>query len=209
MLMATEPKIGNLEQVYEATTPAEIVREQQRYPFKGWYAIIVRSSREQDAADGFRRSNVLAYWPNFEKQILINKGRLGHRRRRVIFAPIIPGLIFCPTADADLFWAVIKRVPYVLNLMRKFSGDVVNLANEDIDIIRLIEAGLNTPDLPIKTLHNFKMGEKVRFIDDINGRWPPGKIIELYDDGRITIETTAMGRAVPIRNVLPYQIERI
>ena len=46
--MMTEPK-GNMAQVYEATTPAQIVRKQQSFPFKGWYAVIIRSGREQDA----------------------------------------------------------------------------------------------------------------------------------------------------------------
>ena len=203
MLMATD---GNLAQVRDAfeTSP---LREQQRFPYKGWYAVIVRSQREQDAADGFRRENVSAYWPNYIRQV--PSGRHGGvRRHRALLAPIFPSLIFCPTADADLFWAAIQRIPYVVNMLRKDAGAPATLNNGDIELIRRIESGLNEPPA-ITPVHNFKMGDKVRFVDDLLGVWPPGKIIGLSNDGRISIEVYLMARAVPIKSVLPHQIERI
>lgn len=179
--------------------------EQQAFPYRGWYALIAKSGREVNAANGFRDQRVRCYWPNYEKQINASRGR-----RRCIFTAIIPGLLFSPIADESLFWAVIDNVPYVLNLLRNCSGDLITLENADIEIIRRIEAGENTPLPPTQAFHNFKIGEKVRFIDDINGRWPPGKIIGLSDDGRISIEVPGvMGRAVPFREVLPHQVERM
>jgi len=59
---------------------------------------------------------------------------------------------------------------------------------------------------PGKALHHFKTGEKVRFIDDRLGRWPPGKIAG-GADGKLTVEVEMMERIVPII-VLPHQIER-
>lgn len=197
--MITEPK-GNLEKVYEATAPAEIVREQQRYPFKGWYAVIVRSSREQDAADGFRRENVLAYWPNYVKHLATS-----NNRRRAIFAAIIPGMIFCPTADQDFFWRAIQRIPYVLNMLRKDGGTPATLTNADIETIRRIESDENEPP-SVKPLHNFKTGQKVRFSEGMHCQWPPGKVERLAGDGRISVLVYLMGRMVPI-SVLPHQIE--
>lgn len=177
------------------------LREQQRYPYKAWYAVIVKSSREQDAADGFRRENVAAYWPNYVKLVRHRGGM-----RRNIFGAIIPGFIFCPTADEQLFWAAVQRIPYVLNMLRKEEGLTATLRNDDIEIIRRIEAEANEPP-PIKPVHNFKIAEKVRFIDDLMNQWPPGKIVKLASDGRISVEVYLMGRMVPI-SVLPHQIER-
>ena len=201
--MATETTTGgNLAQVREAFTPSEpiSVREQQRYPFKGWYAVIVRSSREQDAADGFRRESVSAYWPNYTRQISASRGR-----RRQVFAPIFPGLIFCPLADLEPFWQAIQRIPYVLNMLRKDGGVPATLTNADIETIRRIESVENEPPA-VKPLHNFKTGQKVRFADEVQCSWPPGRIARLSDNGRIGVEVYLMGRMV-LMSVLPHQIE--
>lgn len=197
MLMATD---GNLAQVRDAFETSPTLREQQRFPYKGWFAVIVRSQREQDAADGFRRENVSAYWPNYVKHVAS-----GVSRRRAIFAPIFPGMIFCPTADADLFWSAIQRIPYVVNMLRKDGGIPATLTNADIEKIRRIEAGQNEPP-PIKPIHNFKTGQKVRFCDENPIAWPPGKIVRLNGDGRIVVEVYLFGRMVPM-TVLPHQIE--
>lgn len=202
--MATE-KTGNLAEVRDALAPVQTIREQQRYPYKAWYAVIIRSSREQDAADGFRREGVLAYWPNYERHVPIARDRNGHKGRRMVFSAIIPGFIFCPTAEANEFWRIIEHVPGVLNMLRGAGGEIATLTNADIEIIRHIEAGLNLPP-PVTPVHNFKTGKKVRFIDDLMGRWPPGKIVRLARDGRISVEIYLMGRMVPIV-VLPHQIE--
>jgi transcription antitermination factor NusG len=204
MLMAVDK--GNLEQVRDAviaqTEPAPLsLREQQRFPYKGWYAVIVRAQREQDAADGFRRANVSAYWPNFERLI-----PAGHRRRYARFSPIFPGMIFSPVADLNLFWMAVQRITYVLNVVRKEGGLPAMLSNADIEKIRNIEAGENNPP-EVKPIHNFKVGQKVRFTDESPVQWPPGKIIELAADGRITVEVYLMMRFVPIKGVLPHQIE--
>lgn len=204
MLMATE---GNLAHVRDAFETSPTLREQQRFPYKGWYAVIVRSQREQDAADGFRRENVSAYWPNYQKRVPTARRSNGFQGQRHVFAAIFPGLIFCPTADADLFWAAVQRIPYVLNMLRKAEGVPATLANADIEIIRRIEAGANEPP-PITPVHNFKIGEKVRFVDDIMSAWPPGVIVRLYNDGRITVEVHLIGRMVPVV-VLPHQIGRM
>ena len=174
---------------------------QQAYPYKGWRAFVIVSGHEQDAADGFRRERVRAYWPNRIKLIPSPRGR-----RRQIFAPVIPGMIFTPYADEALLFDAVERIRYVLNVLRKEDGECAMIANEDIEIIRRIESGLNLPP-PVTPLHNFKVGEKVRFTDDILGRWPPLTITALSKDGRISVEGYLMGRMVPIHSVLPSQIE--
>jgi transcription antitermination factor NusG len=179
------------------------------FPSGDWYAVFVKPSCEKAAADGFRGKKVQAYWPSYRKQILVSKGRLGHRRRRAVLSPIMPGMIFCPTADADLFWTVIKRVPYVRSLMRNFSSELMTLTCEDVAIILQIEADQNAPSPPTTTAHRFEVGDDVRFVGDINGRWPPGRIIGLSRDGRLSIEVAGvMGCALPFL-ACSHQIERI
>jgi|HubBroStandDraft_6_1064221.scaffolds.fasta_scaffold365874_2 transcription antitermination factor NusG len=204
MLMATEPK-GNLEQVYEATTPAEIVRKQQSYPFKGWYSVVVRAGREQEAADGFRHENVLAYWPNQAEQILVRNHLHGGHRRRVVFRPIIPGYLFSPIADIDLFWFAIQRIPAVVNIVRVTGGAPGVVTNIEIDRIRKIETEQNDPP-EVKVPHRHKTGDKVRFAGDIHQDLLPGKIERLLQNGRIRVETPLLGRLVPF-DVWPHQIE--
>ena len=65
---------------------------------------------------------------------------------------------------------------------------------------------MNTP-VPGKSLHNFRTGDKVKFIDDTLSRWPPGRIANSTNDGRIVVEVEMFGRLVPTQ-VLPHQIER-
>jgi len=98
------------------------------------------------------------------------------------------------------------RIVGALDVVRTYSGGPLRISDEDIRIIRSIEIGLNTPR-PVKIVHDFKRGEKVSFIDDLIGRWPPGVIEKLAPDGRIGVEVDLMGRKVPI-TVLPHQIER-
>lgn len=204
--MATEGNMAKVRDAFIGETAELPLREQQRYPYKGWYAVIVRSGREQDAADGFRRENVLAYWPNYERQLPTGM-HAGARRHRVVFASIIPGMIFCPTADLDLFWNAIQRIAYVMNILRKDGGQPATLSNADIESIRQIEADENEPP-KVTPVHTFKMGQKVRFADHLSITWPPGKIAKLAKDGRISVEVYLMGRMVPI-TVLPHQIEAI
>ncbi len=181
--------------------------EQQQYPYKGFYAVVVRAQRDQDAADGFRRENVSAYWPNYVRQRPMGR-HAGIRRHRVILSPLFPGLIFCPTADADLFWAAIQRIPYVVNMLRKDGGVPAVLSIADIELVRHIESDANGPPA-MRPVHNFKIGQKIRFVDDKLSIWPPGEIIRLDADGRISTQVYLMMRAVPIHGILPHQIEAI
>lgn len=205
MLMANET--GNLAQVRNAvegqTTPP--LREQQRFPFQGWYVVIVRTRREQDLADEFRRLDIAAYWPNYTKQVPIGMHG-GKRRHRVSFSAIIPGMIFCPLAEENTFWAAVQRVPYVVNLLRKEEGRPAILRNVDIEKLRQIEADANLPP-EVTPIHNFKTGQKVRFTDEAPVQWPPGKVVRLAEDGRLTVEVYLMGRMVPMHGILPHQIE--
>jgi hypothetical protein len=46
---------------------------------------------------------------------------------------------------ARKFWDVIERITDVVNVVRTYPGDLSMLRQSDIDTIRDIERGLNTP----------------------------------------------------------------
>ena len=170
------------------------------------YLVVARMNRELDTVDSFRRNAVPAYWPSYEQLVVVRRrqhGCLTRQRRRV---GIIPGYVFADVDPQRDFEMLLGRIVGALDVVRTYSGGPLRISDEDIRIIRRIEIGLNTPR-PVKIVHDFKRGEKVSFIDDLIGRWPPGVIEKLAPDGRIGVEVELMGRKVPI-TVLPHQIER-
>lgn len=198
MLMASE---GNLQQAFTGEHP-------QPWPFSDWYMVVTRPNQEQLVADGFRRRNVRCYWPNEERTSA--PAHLSRHRRntrsRTRFIPIIPGYVFCPKAINRDFEAILESVEGAISIARTFGGDPLFLKEADIEIIRKIEATLNTPQ-PHKRRHNFKPGDKVRFTDDELHRWPPGKVARCAQEGRISVEVELMGRVATVV-VFPHQIER-
>jgi transcription antitermination factor NusG len=165
-----------------------------------WCLIAVPFNRQLDWCNNFRRFGLRCYCPNY-----INFGRRLPRRKRGIQL-LIPGYLFSTGFKEPAFWEVVKHGRGMVNVVRTFSGQILLLHNDDVLVIRKIEAGLNTPT-PGKSLHNFKTGEKVRFSGDLLGRWPSGTVA-YPDDGRIIVEVELMGRAVPF-TVYPHQIERM
>jgi transcription antitermination factor NusG len=202
MEMATEP--GNMAIVREALagiTGVEV--KAPAVPTSDRYLVMVRSSRERDAVDSYRRNQIPTYWPSYEMLVPTRQKINGHPvcvRRRI---GIIPGYVFPEVRPGALG---LDNIVAAIDYIRTFDGSPLLIRDADIQIIRRIEAGLNTPK-PGGTDHAFKVGEKVRFSDDLDSRWPPGKIIKLAKEGRIIVEVDAMGRKLPI-TVFPHQIER-
>ena len=155
-----------------------------------WCMLLVEPGKEQDARDSFHRYGVRAYWPNYNSFFRPTLP-LRERRRR----SVIPGYLFVP---APPIWDIVERIPGVLNAVLNYSGDPATLKDADIDVIRSIEAGMNTP-IPSRTPHNLKAGDKVgrRF----------ARVSGSVGDGRIIVEVGVMGRHVPFQ-IFPHQIER-
>lgn len=170
-----------------------------------WSMIAVRSGKEPEATDSFRRSGVRCFWPNY---YVFEYPRLSRRLRRSSrFRAIIPGYVFVPLPHSSAFHGVVEANEGLVHTVMTYSGDVLVLKASDIAVIRKIQDEMNTPK-PKASLHNFKTGQKVRFCDDLLGRWPPGVVGRLAEDGRIAIDIELMGRTVSV-NVLPHQLERI
>jgi hypothetical protein len=166
-----------------------------------WCLIAVPFNRQLDWCNNFRHFRLRCYCPNY-----INFGRRLPRRKRGIQL-LIPGYLFSSDFKEPAFWEVVKHGRGMVNVVRAFSGEILLLHNDDIMVIRKIEAGLNTPPPPGKALHHFKTGQKVRFSGDLLGRWPSGKVAR-SDDGQIVVEVEVMGRSVPF-TVYPHQIEQM
>lgn len=206
--MAAET-IGNLARVRDALYRKSPIPVGADNPVSEWCMIIVRPNMEQEARDALRRRGVGAYWPNYEKLEVV-KSRLtedGRSVRRLRLASVVSGIIFSPATLNNVFWNGIDFAPGVINIARRSSRDLVILTDTDIVLIHKIEEGLNKPPVE-KIIHNFKVGDKVRLVGAQGDRWPPGVIIKVARNGRITIEIDAMGRKVKFNDLLPHQIER-
>lgn len=201
MLTAAKDNMEQVRSALEGITGIQIVEPKPAGPSR--YLVMIRNSREGEAVDSYRRSNIGAYWPTYEELRPTKSKANGHpvcRKRRMA---IIPGYIFPEVVPGSLD---LDRIIGAIDYVRRFSGDPLLINDDDVQIIRHIETGLNTPK-PQGSEHTFKVGEKVRFLDDLIGRWPTGKIIKLAQDGRISVEVSLMGRKLPI-TVFPHQIER-
>jgi transcription antitermination factor NusG len=166
--------------------------------------VVVRQGHELDAVDSMRRHGLLAYWPSYERLVASRRRFEGMQIRRLIRSGVVP-YIFTPVGEGN-FLDEKHRIVAVLDIVRTFSGTPLFLLDRDIEIVRRIEARLNTPK-PEATEHDFKSGDKVRFTDDVNRHWPPGRVVKLAKDGRIIVDVNLKGRVVPF-TVFPFQIER-
>jgi transcription antitermination factor NusG len=199
---------GNLEQVRSAlegitgqvVKPAPIVRFQ-------YYMIVSRPNHEYEMVDSFRRHHKAAYWPSFEELVTTRSKRDGQPIRRVRRIGIISGYVFTPVEPEEDLTILLMRIVSAIGVVRTHSGDPLRIEEQDIQTIRRIETSRNTP-LPMPSEHSFKIGEKVRFVDDNIHRWAPGRITKIARGGRISVEVATMGRKIEIK-ALPHQIERV
>lgn len=177
---------------------------------KNWAALVARPGFEQKAAEWLKNWHLPAYWPCYVKSV--NTGRKtvsGKAGRRPQYMPIMPGYVFIALAVGSQAnpWALAHHVPGIIGYLRDGTGEPATMSDDDILVIRTIEGRLNLPFDP-KTAHRFKVGDKVRFADDLLGRWPNGVISRLAEDGRIVVDVALLGRIVPI-SVYPHQIEPV
>ena len=171
-----------------------------------WYMVIVRGSGHLDAVDGLRRAGLRAYWPSYERSIASRRMIAGRKTSRIVRFGILPYVLSPRCPDID-FTSLTERVVSILDIVRTYSGNPLFLRQSDLDTIRRIDLGMNTPK-PDAKAHHFKVGDKVRLIDDLMRQWPPAIILKVAREGRISVEVNLMGRKVPI-TVFSHQIERM
>lgn len=200
-MLMTEQK-GNLEQVRSAlegiTGQTPIVEKTT----PGYAMIVARGGRELDAVDSYRRAGIAACWPSYEELRPTRRKVNGHPVCNKFRLAVVPGYVF-PEFVGGCF--DLEGIIGAIDVVRGCEGKPLRIRDIDMKIIRLIEENKNTPKPGGE--HPFKIGERVRFADDITGDWPPGIVKALARKGRITVEVSLMGRKVDIK-VFPHQIER-
>jgi hypothetical protein len=177
-------------------------------PITQWCMVLVRPSEAENARDCMRRMGIGVYWPNYPKFSTVQNRRSSRRGTRLALSAVVPGVLFSPARFTPIFWEAVDLAPGAFNVAHKHDGNVILLDDVDIVIIHKIEQGLNTPPPPMKYTHNFKTGEKIKFVDDELTRWGTGKVARLLKDGRISVEVPLMGRMTAVI-VYPHQILRV
>lgn len=167
--------------------------------------ILVKPPQEQEARDSLRRRGVGVWWPNYQKFDTKRDAQTGRRYQRVVRAGVLSGVILSPANIGPQFFDALDLAPGVMGVAQKPNGHWLMLTDLDIALIHKIERGLDRPP-PAKPVHSFKIGDKVRFTDDIYRRFPLGIVAKCHRDGHIAIDVNMMGRVQPI-TVLPYQVE--
>lgn len=173
-----------------------------------WIALHARGGKEQDAADWLKKARMFAYWPCYAKDSNAGwRGRHGLSHRRVRYCSLLPGYLFIGAREGATIEPshLVEQTPGIMGYIRDASGYPMTLGEQDIQTIRRIESGENLPPNP-KTAHKFKIKDKVRFCDDLLGRWPHGLVERLADDGRISVGVPLLGRSVSVL-AFPHQIE--
>jgi transcription antitermination factor NusG len=176
-------------------------------PITQWCMVLVRPSEAENARDAMRRMGVGVYWPNYPRFGTTQNRRTGIRKTRLQLSAVVPGVLFSPAKFTPVFWQAIDLAPGVFNVAQKHDGGPIILDDVDIVIIHKIEQGLNEPPPPMKYTHNFKTGEKVKFVDHDLTRWA-GKVARILKDGRLSVEVPLMGRMTTVI-VYPHQIGRV
>lgn len=167
--------------------------------------ILVKPPQEQEARDSLRRRGVGVWWPNYQRSEMKKDTQTGKRYQRLLRASVLPGVILSPSMITAQFWDALDLAPGVMGVAQKTNGHWLLLTDVDIVLIHKIEHGLNRPDV-VKSVHKFKHGDQVIFVDDIYRRLPPGIIAKCRRDGYIDVDVNMMGRVQPL-TVLPHQIE--
>lgn len=201
---------GNLGHVRSALEGITGIKEEPVVEQKRHHIVIVRSNHELNAVDSFRRHGEPAFWPSFEELVVTRQQRDGHPIRRVRRIGIVSGYVFTPIRPNVDFTDFLKQIVGAIDIVRSFSGNPLLLEEDDIQTLKRIEVGRNTPteQRDGAVVHTFKVGERVRFIDDVRHRWPPGRITKIARQGRIVVDVSMMGRKVEVKS-LPHQIVRV
>jgi transcription antitermination factor NusG len=200
MLMGNErQQLRSIESALRATEPATLDATNEMV------MIIARPGQEQRGRDSLRRRGIGVWWPNYSKEVIYKNKQTGRRARRLVLSAVMPGIMLSPAKFSDDFWIAMDLAPGVVNVARKRGGDLLVLSEIDVVLIHKIEAGLNEPP-PTKPVHSFKIGDKVRFVDDVMRRLPAGKMTKVMRSGHIGVDVSVLGRLTSF-DVLPHQIE--
>lgn len=157
-----------------------------------WVALSVAANRERKVAEWLRDSGHPVYFPNWIKMVRSRGGQ-----RRAVVMSIIPGYLFLAKSPGFELRSLMERVPGLLGYLHDGDLNPLALTEAGIQGIRLIEADMNRPEPDRRSAHEYKTGDAVKTVDDLNLGWK-GKIVELASDNRIGVEVKLLGRTVKV-----------
>lgn len=166
-----------------------------------WYVLL--TERERKAAVWLTRNRYLPYWPKYNGQEKLSRGR-----RRACLRSVIPGYVFLPLANgSDPDWKHVLGTPGVREVIRDGDHTPISIGDIEINRIRDIEAALNASPISAEHAIPFRIGQVVRVRNDMLWQWQ-GPILDIDKTGKISIEADLFGRRTKI--VLPVsEIEAI
>lgn len=165
-------------------------------PVEEMVMVVARPGQEQEGRDAFRRRGIGTWWPNYMREVRTRDRETGQRFAKLIPAGVMPGILLCRTRLDGLFWNVLDLAPGVVGVARRFSTEPIMLSGLDIVLIHKIEQGLNRPAPPL-SVQPFKAGDKVRFMDDVMRRFPPGIVTKAMRNGHVELEVNVLSRMTP------------
>jgi transcription antitermination factor NusG len=164
--------------------------ETESYVYQGechWIALLTQPSSERKACIWLRRRQFEPYWPRYKGQI-----KLSRHRRAIRWRGVIPGYLFLPIVDIDnMNWPLLDRAPGIHGKITNGEGYAKRLTQSDIDDIQKIEAALNSSELCAAEGIPFKVGQRVRPVDDMFGNWE-GSITRIDNRRQIAIEVPGL-----------------
>lgn len=159
--------------------------------FPVWLAMLVEPSREVRSAEWLKRVHVHVYLPIYSK-VIRRRGAISGRRGYAI----LPGMLFVPAEFMDidrrdevLQWA------HVRGFVRT-AGGIAQISKANIEIIREIEAKLNTEEaggIPDAAGNPVAVGRRVQFLNEVySAFFGDGVVVEVASTTRIGVEVVQL-----------------
>lgn len=165
----SEPKQQQPERVYSG--------------FPWWHALLVKSNKEEAAAQWLMRVRVFVYLPTFMSHIHC-RGKIHRSRLRAA----MPGLLFVPDEMIEQWHRddVLDHAP-IYGFVRAPGGDPARMPKSEIEKVRLLEAKLNLPPAAKGVI--FKVGQQVRFVEGSTFEdLGTARILEIASESRIRVQ---------------------
>lgn len=181
--------------------PCEPVADIDYNGFPFWVVLIGEPSRERRVADWFKdQLNIHIYWPHYTVQ-----KHQPFRRRYVVFKAVLPGVLLAPAELMDIVNRD-KILDYVRLRRARLPYGRKFIDKSEVELIRQVEATLNLP--PSEKTFNYKIGDRVRFLDDTKAAFlGEGTIISIAAGNRITIKLKVKMIGTDVMTVSGVELE--
>lgn len=181
MLMVNPLRLLATEAVIDQLTP------------RTWYFLTIDPARPRQIAERLQRAKLWVYWPNFIRQHALRCGRRTAKQVSVLHG-YLPLAVHASRQDT---WRIVDEIPGIRGVLRNEQRQYASILESDIEKIREIEGRLNlAPQQAARA--SYPPGTPVRFVGEKQYTWTDATVIEVADDGRISVAVTLFNRNVPM-----------